>query len=159
VVGAVHRSPRRRIGRLELDKPRKPDDWKKSVSRPFVRDVMNIDDAVRVRTVASDRGLVSYMNDTKWREVCYGFRNWTPAPRFRVHDLLAADGYVSEWDREWYYHPRPYVSIQWLEVELSPEQIPLALALCKGVGAPVERTSVGIRIWGWVGASHRPQFA
>src|SRR5688572_6119486 len=107
-------------------------------------------DAQRVRSIATRRGLASYMNDTKWREVCEGFRHWPQPPRFRVHDLLADDGYVSEWDREWYYHPRPYVSIQWLEVELRPEQLLPALDLCKGVGAAaVERTDAGLRIWGW----------
>jgi hypothetical protein len=100
------------------------------------------------------------MNDTKWREVCECFRQWPQPPRFRIHDLLAADeNYVSDWDREWYYHPRPYVSIQWLEVELSPEQVAQATAQCKTIGAAVEHTAVGLRIWGWVGSAGRPQFA
>jgi hypothetical protein len=116
------------------------------------------EDAARIRTIAAERGLGSYMNDTKWREVCEAFRLWREPPRYRVHDVLAADGYISEWDREWYYHPLPYVSIQWLEVELSEEQIPAALAVCKGVGAPAERSPVGLRIWGWVGSANRPQF-
>jgi hypothetical protein len=115
--------------------------------------------AARVRKTATQYGLVSYMNDTKWREVCDGFRQWPRPPRFRVHDLLAADGYVSEWDSEWYYHPLPYVSIQWLEVELRGEQVSAALELCKRAGAAVERTPSGLRIWGWVGRADLPQLA
>jgi len=121
---------------------------------------MRTEDADRVRTIATDRGLASYMDDTKWREVCALFRNQYRSPRFRVHDLLAiSDNHVSEWDREWYYHPRPCNSIQWLEIELPPERVAQALAQCKAIGAAVEPTPAGLRIWGWVGAADRPQFA
>ena len=100
------------------------------------------------------------MNDTKWREVCELFRHWsTPPPPFRFHDLLAHEGYVSRWDREWYYHPRPYVSIQWLEVEMPSDSVPAALAQCKEIGVAVEAREVGLRIWGWVGPADRPQLA
>jgi hypothetical protein len=95
------------------------------------------------------------MNDTKWREVCEAFRHWPQPPRFRVRDLLAAEGYVSDWDREWYYHPLPYVSIEWLEVELREEQISAALDLCKQIGAIAERSAAGIRVWGWRGPTQR----
>ena len=125
-------------------------DWESSV--------MRTEDADRVRRIATDRGLVSYMNDTKWRELCEGFRHWPQPPRFRIHDLLAPDEYVPEWDCEWYYHPRPYMSIQWLEVELPSGQIPQAIALCETVGAAAERTSAGIRIWGWVDSACPPRF-
>ncbi len=120
---------------------------------------MRTDDATRVREIAGERRLVSYMNDTKWREVCEGFRAWPRPPRFRVRDLLAAHGHVSDWDCEWYYHPLPYVSIQWLEVEVHDEQVHAALELCKRVGTAVERTTAGLRIWGWVGPRDRPEFA
>ena len=53
----------------------------------------------------------------------------------------------------------PYVSIQWLEIELRDEQVAAALQLCKQAGAAVERIPAGLRIWGWVGPAERPQFA
>jgi hypothetical protein len=100
------------------------------------------------------------MNQTKWREVRELFRHWSaPPPRFRIRDLLAPDAYVSEWDREWYDHARPYVSIHWLEVEMPSESVPAALARCKDIGAAVEVREPGMRIWGWVGSGDRPQFA
>jgi hypothetical protein len=116
------------------------------------------DEATKVRRLAAERGLVSYMNDTKWRELCMGFYAWEKSPRFRVHDVLASEGYVSEWDGEWFYHPRPYVSIQWLEVELIAELLPVAIAMCKKIGAAAEIAGAGLRIWGWVGPSDKPQF-
>jgi hypothetical protein len=110
--------------------------------------------------LATERGLSSCMNETKWREVCELFRHWSaPPPPFRIRDLLAPEGYVSRWDREWYYHPRPCVSIHWLEVELPPNSVPAALARCKEIGVAVEAREAGLRIWGWVGPADRPQFA
>ena len=82
-----------------------------------------------------------------------------PPPPFRIRDLLAPDGHVSEWDREWYYHPRRYVSIHWLEVEMPSDSVPAALVRCKDIGAAVEAREAGLRIWGWVGPADRPQFA
>lgn len=116
-------------------------------------------EARKVRRIASERGLVSHMNETKWREVCQAFYRSKPSPRYRIRDLLAAPGYVSEWDREWYYHPRPYVSIHWLEIELSADAVAHALALCKRCGAAVEVGGAGLRIWGWVGPEDKPVFA
>ena len=85
----------------------------------------NNNPADKVRCLASERGLTSLMNDTKWREVCEAFRHWPGGPpRYRVRDVLAPEGYVSDWDREWYHHPRPYVSIHWLEVELPADARP-----------------------------------
>jgi len=109
--------------------------------------------AARAFRLASERGLSSCMNATKWREVCEAFGHWSsPPPRFRIRDLLAQNGHVSEWDREWHYHPLPYASIQWLEVELPAGEIPRALAACERMGAPAEATDSGVRIPGWQSA-------
>ena len=117
-------------------------------------------DAIKVRRLATARGLSSCMNDTKWREVCELFRNWSaPPPRFRIRDLLAPDGFLSEWDREWYYHPKPYVSIHWLDVELPSDSVPAAVARCKDIGAAVEARETGVCIWGWLISADRPQLA
>jgi hypothetical protein len=117
------------------------------------------DDAIKVRRVATERGLSSCMNDTKWREVCELFRHWSaPPPRFRIRDLLAREGHMSEWDRDWYHHPRPYVSIHWLDVEMRADSVPIAVARCKDIGAAVEAQEAGLRIWGWIGPEDRPQF-
>ena len=70
------------------------------------------------------------MNNTKWDELrlaMYKLRE--RSPRFRTKDLT---GYLSEWDREWFYHFRGsgYVSIEWVEIEvLSAEQDAVVLAL------------------------------
>jgi hypothetical protein len=118
------------------------------------------DKANEVRRTAVERGLTSYMNDTKWRETCEAFRRFSdPPPRFRVVDLMSPDGRASAWDGEWYYHPRPYASIRMLEVELQPGAVARAVAMCKQVGAAVEVAGAGVRIWGWVGATDHPAFA
>lgn len=117
-------------------------------------------DADKIRRLATEHSFSSRMNDTKWREVCELFQNWSsPPPRFRIRNLFAPDGFVSEWDREWYYHPKPYVSIHWLEVEMPSDSIPAAVARCKDIGAAVEAREAGLRIWGWITPTDRPQFA
>ena len=115
--------------------------------------------AEKVRRLASEQGLVSYMNDTKWREVCRTFSAMSPLPQFRISDMLAKDGYVSDWDGEWYHHPYPYVSVRWLEVRLSPMSVPVGSALCVRIGAPAELTPHGIRIWGWATSDDAARFS
>ena len=117
-------------------------------------------EARKVRRIASERGLVSYMNDTKWTQICASFFTFfKPSPRYRVRDLLAAPGYISDWDREWTYHPYPYLSIHWMEVELAADQIERATAMCKRYCSAVEVAGAGLRIWGWVGPEDKPVFA
>jgi hypothetical protein len=84
------------------------------------------------------------MNDTKWREICEAFRHWPKPPRFRIRDLLAPANFVSDWDGEWYYHPKPYVTIEWLEVELPEDKETIS-----------ERGSSRCAVWGglWLGAT------
>ena len=67
------------------------------------------------RHKAEASGLVSLMNDTKWRELCYTFSAFEKNPLWRARDLL--NEYLSEWDSEWFYHVGPdYCSIEWLEI-------------------------------------------
>ena len=55
------------------------------------------------------------MNDTKWRDLCMAKYSLPAPPRYRIKPLLQNDS--TEWDREWYYHPLPYVDIEWLEID------------------------------------------
>jgi hypothetical protein len=120
---------------------------------------MRTQDAIRVRKLATERGLTSGMSDTKWSELWAAFRQRARLPPARVKDLPADDDYVSDWSSDWEHLLAPYVSIQWFEMELPPSEVPEAVALCKKVGAAVEVTEAGVRVWGWFGSLDRPQFA
>jgi hypothetical protein len=108
----------------------------------------------KVRRLMERNGLCSVMNDTKWREVCLGMYALEPRPRFRTRDLLSPPGYVSAWDREWYYHPRPYLTIEWMEVEpVEGANVGPVVDVLRRVGAPFERTDGGVRVYGYTRAS------
>lgn len=84
---------------------------------------------------AERQGLVSAMNATKWREVTEAMRHLPGGPpRYRVKDIDAVG--PGDWDREWYYHPRPYETIECLEIDPDSraEQVRATLA---AVGVPV----------------------
>lgn len=93
--------------------------------------------AKQCRDKAEAEGYASLMNDTKWRELCVAFASFEKRPAWRTRDLL--NGYLSGWDRDWFYHVGPdYCSIEWLEIdpmECSKAQIREVL---QAVGAPFE---------------------
>ena len=92
------------------------------------------------------------MNNTKWEELrlaMYGLGELTPA--WRTRDIKT--GYVSSWDKEWFYHFRNggYDTIEWVEIQLtSPEQRAAVLAALVSIHAPGERVEQGVRIFGYV---------
>lgn len=91
------------------------------------------------------------MNDTKWNELrlaMYGLNELTP--RWRTLDL--ENGYLSQWDREWFYHLRDggYQFIQWVEIAVdSVEQGAAVLAELVRIHVPGERTESGYRVFGY----------
>ena len=104
--------------------------------------------ANQCRNKAEAEGYAAWMNDTKWRELCYAFSAWEKSPAWRTRDLLS--GYVSRWDREWFHHVGPdYCSIEWLEID--PEGIPLEdiRTVLAEVGAPYEQTDGRFRVIGY----------
>jgi hypothetical protein len=103
----------------------------------------------KVRRLMEGEALTSTMNETKWRELCMAMGSRAHPPPFRLHDLFARPGYVSGWDREWYYHPFPYVSIEWLEIEpMAGEKLELEEIL-RAVGAPFEVHGNLLRVYGY----------
>ena len=70
----------------------------------------------KCRRKAEEEGFASLMNDTKWKELCFAFAAFDKKPAWRTKDLL--NGYVSEWDSEWFHHVGPnYCTIEWLEID------------------------------------------
>lgn len=72
------------------------------------------------------------------------------APRWRTSNVES--GYMSEWDREWFYHfrDRGYKSIQWVEIAVdTDEQRNAILRELVRIHVPGERTESGYRIVGY----------
>ncbi len=77
--------------------------------------------AQRVLRLVEREGLVAVMNATKWQELVAITRAYTAcAPRHRIKDLRGPEPPADTWDGEWYYHLRPYRTIEWLEITCFP---------------------------------------
>jgi hypothetical protein len=93
------------------------------------------------------------MNDTKWdelRRAMYGLGDLSPA--WRTKDV---SGYLSPWDREWFYHFREggFALIEWVEIRVtSPAQEAAVLASLRETHVPGERVEGGFRVYGYAAA-------
>ena len=71
-------------------------------------------------SIIKKRNLVGVANDTKWNELIHFMRNcddWKPSYR-----SLSINGYLSEWDVEWFYHlPFPFIGVEWFEIGMEQE--------------------------------------
>ncbi|WP_143696942.1 DUF6678 family protein [Vibrio coralliilyticus] len=56
------------------------------------------------------------MNTTKWNELWAAMCTLHPRPRWRTREVDS--GYVSDWDRDWFYHFRAssFRTIEWVEI-------------------------------------------
>jgi hypothetical protein len=96
------------------------------------------------------------MNDTKWdelREAMHGLH--ALKPRWRTRDV--DNGYLSEWDRDWFYHFRTgrYASIEWVEIAVeTDEQRAAVLAELIRVNVPGEAIPSGYRVVGQAAPGH-----
>jgi hypothetical protein len=91
------------------------------------------------------------MNETKWEELRLEmFRIGPPAPAWRTKDVES--GYVSEWDREWFYHFRldGYRTIEWVEIKAETVEEELAiLEILKKIHVPGTKTENGFKVLGY----------
>lgn len=104
--------------------------------------------ANQCRRKAESEGLVSSMNDTKWKEHCHAFSLFEFPPRWRTRELL--NGHLSGWDREWFHHVGPdYCSIEWLEIDPSGCDKDRVRAVLQEVGAPFVESAQFLRVFGY----------
>lgn len=88
---------------------------------------MMIGDAIRdrekVRAAVEKRGLVSLMNDTKWRELVNAVKTRLPfPPAFQVQDVLSDQPQPELFEKDvhyvgdWIEGLSPFYSIEWIRV-------------------------------------------
>jgi|SRR5581483_558768 len=105
----------------------------------------------KIRKIVEQRGLAGVANTTKWNELLTFMRErdgWTPS--FKTKWLI--NGYVSDWDSEWWYHPStiPFVGVEWLDMRLSPgEDDSWITEKLKSIGLDHEKVGDIIRVWGY----------
>jgi hypothetical protein len=76
-------------------------------------------------------------------------------PRFQILDILGE--YPAPWDSEWYYHPYPYFSIEWLDVDPVGHE-PEVIEALQRYGVPFSREGAFLRVWGYYDPGHPPAF-
>jgi len=104
--------------------------------------------ANQCRRKAEADGLVSLMNDTKWRELCFAFSEFQPTPAWRTRDFL--NGYLSDWDSEWFHHVGPdYCSIEWLEIDTRNCDRDRIRSVLREGGVPFEESQQFFRVIGY----------
>ena len=104
--------------------------------------------ANQCRRQAEADGLVSLMNDTKWRELCFAFSSNKPRPAWRTRDLL--NGFLSAWDKDWYHHVGPYYcTIEWLEIDTQDCDRENIRSVLREAGVPFEETENYFKVIGY----------
>ena len=64
---------------------------------------------------------------------------------------------LAAWDRESFCHPRPWETIEWLEIHPDARHDEIVITL-KGIGVPISLKEGRIRIWGWLRPGAPPVF-
>nr|CAP48563.1 putative integron gene cassette protein [uncultured bacterium] len=95
---------------------------------------------------------IGLMNDTKWDELRIAMYEYPQTLMWRTKDI--ENGYISEWDAEWYYHFRPslnsYKTIEWVEILIDDEQTKQEIIkILKKIHVPGEVEETIIRVYGY----------
>ncbi|MCU8067912.1 hypothetical protein L5L78_22855 [Shewanella sp. SM34] len=94
---------------------------------------------------------VPLMNNTKWDEIRLAMYSLPTPPEWRTKDL--ENGFISEWDREWFYHFKigGYETIEWLEIRhTSLEQKEKIVMELSKIHVPLEVKEETLKIYGFV---------
>lgn len=94
---------------------------------------------------------VPLMNNTKWEEVRLAMYNLPLPPKWRTKDIET--GYISTWDREWFYHFKNggYETIEWVEIQPdSSEQKENILTALAKIHLPLEVGETSLKVYGFI---------
>ena len=83
---------------------------------PSAKSARSPKDREQIRAAIQRLGLTGLANDTKWDELISEIRTWDGwRPSFRASAV--ENGYVSNWDAEWFYHlPFPMIGVRWMDI-------------------------------------------
>jgi len=93
---------------------------------------------------------IGLMNNTKWDELRIAMYEFPQTLMWRTKDI--ENGYISEWDGEWYYHFRAggYKTIEWVEILIDNEQTKQEIIeILKMIHVPGEVEETIIRVYGY----------
>jgi hypothetical protein len=89
------------------------------------------------------------MNDTKWEEIRLAMYDYDGVIHWRIKNV--DNGYISQWDGEWFYHFRigGYTCIEWLEIRLTDDNASYVIAKLKDIHVPGEIDGNVVRVYGY----------
>lgn len=91
------------------------------------------------------------MNDTKWKEIQRAMYGLSESPLWRTR--CVTNGFVSDWDGEWFYHfsEGGFKDIEWVEIQSNNEEQSVSiLALLKAIHVPGVKTENGFKVYGYI---------
>ena len=96
--------------------------------------------------------MLSVMNKTKWYELQMAMYELKElCPEWRTSSL--ANGYLSEWDGDWYYHfsEGGYKDIEWVEIKIENVlQKEVVLSELQKIHVPGHETEQGFKVYGYI---------
>lgn len=90
------------------------------------------------------------MNNTKWKEIQDAMYRLEQSPQWRTKCMT--NGYISSWDREWFYHfsEGSFEDIEWVEIKVeTDQQAKLIISLLKSIHVPGIQTDIGYKVYGY----------
>jgi hypothetical protein len=114
-------------------------------------------DVDRTRRFVQREGLWSVMNDTKWEELVSAMRSLADfTPRYRQKHVRSPE--PASWDREWFYHLRPFSVVEWVDIDPGPHVAKIEKTL-REIHVPFSREGPYLRVWGYVRPGTSPLWA
>lgn len=92
------------------------------------------------------------LNNTKWRELRSAMcelKGHSPAWRTKC----VTNGYITDWDGEWFYHfsDGGYSDVEWVEIRIeTKEHEKLVLSELKKINVPGHKTENGYKVYGYI---------
>ena len=99
------------------------------------------------------------MNDTKWEELRFAMYNLGNRPKWRTKDV--ENGYLSDWDGEWYHHFKNggYKTIEYVEIKVSDDEMRnLVRNILAKIHVPGYETQEGFIVKGYTNASESLEY-
>lgn len=90
------------------------------------------------------------MNNTKWEEIRTAMVNYHTPVQWRVKSI--DNGYVSDWDKEWFYHFKlgGYETIEWLEIKTGCKEVKNDIVdILRKIHVPGEVFEDHIKVYGY----------
>ncbi|MDH3377749.1 MAG: hypothetical protein OEQ39_12440 [Gammaproteobacteria bacterium] len=100
------------------------------------------------------------MNNTKWNELQAAMiKLEADSPKWRT--CCTTNGYISDWDNEWFYHfsEGGFDDIEWAELKIENEKHKeLVYSILKKIHVPGHETENGFKVYGYIKSGEKVDY-